>query len=188
MVAALGVYAGFLYISYEILVMPGLYVHQWNVKLKYLSDILYVSILDSHNHLLVLTSIKKVNTNYILYGNIIMLLKAGILLEWTHLFVPLGNRNTFWWICHVTLWANVMFYVACTIVENFSCSPREKIWNKMLTEGHCINNQAVIVSSGIINLGSDFLILALPQQIIWGLKISTRKRVGVCLIFATGVL
>ncbi|KAF2689792.1 hypothetical protein K458DRAFT_384427 [Lentithecium fluviatile CBS 122367] len=170
LLAALGVYGGFLFISFEIVVMPGLYVHQWNVRLKDLSLILY-----------------NVNNNYILYGVIIMLLKAGILLEWTRLFVPLGIHNAFWWTCHITLWVNVMFYIACTVVENFSCTPREKIWNKVMTEGHCVNNPALIMSSGIINLLSDVLIFTLPQKIIWGLHISNKKRVGICLIFATGV-
>jgi hypothetical protein len=129
-----------------------------------------------------------VNNNYILYGVIIMLLKAGILLEWTRLFVPLGIHNAFWWTCHVTLWVNVMFYIACTVVENFSCTPRKKIWDKVMTEGHCVNNPALIMSSGILNLLSDVLIFTIPQKIIWSLHISTRKRVGICLIFATGVL
>ncbi|KAF1977700.1 hypothetical protein BU23DRAFT_550379 [Bimuria novae-zelandiae CBS 107.79] len=167
-VVALGVYGGFLYISFQILFMPGLYVHQWNVQLKNLATIIF-----------------NVNNNYILYGVIIMFLKAAILLEWTHLFVPLGAHDGFWWTCHVTLWINIMFYVACTIVENFSCIPREKIWNKLI-DGHCVNNPALIMSSGILNLVSDTVIFALPQKMIWGLTISTKKRVGICLLFATG--
>ncbi|OAG04931.1 uncharacterized protein CC84DRAFT_1260216 [Paraphaeosphaeria sporulosa] len=167
-IVALGVTGGFLYISFRILLVPGLYVHQWNVQLKDLAMILF-----------------NVNNNYILYGIIIMLLKAAILLEWTHLFVPLGIRNGFWWTCHAILWANVMFYIACTVVENFSCAPREKIWNKLI-EGHCVNNPALIMSSGILNMVSDVVIFALPQKMIWSLHISTRKRVGICLLFATG--
>lgn len=38
-------YGGFLYISFQILLLPGLYVHQWNVQLKDLALILYVSTL-----------------------------------------------------------------------------------------------------------------------------------------------
>ena len=38
-------YGGFLYISFQILLLPGLYVHQWNVQLKDLALILYVSAL-----------------------------------------------------------------------------------------------------------------------------------------------
>ncbi|CAI6339282.1 unnamed protein product [Periconia digitata] len=167
--AALGAYGGFLYFSYEILSMAGLYVNQWDIRLKDLAGIIY-----------------NVNNSYLIYGNIIMLLKAGILFQWVHLFVPCNVRNRFWWICHMAIVANVLFYVACTIVENFSCTPREKIWNKMVP-GHCINNPALIMSSGILNLLSDILIFVLPQKLIWGLRISTRKRVGVVVIFATGV-
>ena len=46
--AALGVFGGFLYFSHRILLVPGLYVHQWNVRLKDLAIILFVSRLSNH--------------------------------------------------------------------------------------------------------------------------------------------
>lgn len=169
--AALGCYAGFLYFSYQILHMAGLYVHQWDVRLMHLTNIIF-----------------EVNNTYIVYGNVIMFLKAGILFQYIHLFAPVPSiHRTFRRICYATIIANVLFYVACTIVENFSCAPREKIWNK-LVPGHCINNPALIMSSGILNLVSDVLVFALPQRMVWGLRVNWRKRVGVAMVFGVGVL
>ena len=117
-----------------------------------------------------------------------MFLKAGILFQYMHLFAPLPSIHpTFRHICHATIVANVLFYVACTVVENFSCTPREKIWNK-LVPGHCINNAALIMSSGVLNLASDVLGVALPQRMVWGVRVSWGKRVGVALVFGVGVL
>lgn len=179
---------GFLYISIRIILVPGLYVHQWNIQLKDLATVLYVRRCKSAMYTQCVTDmLQNVNNNYILYGIIIMLLKAAILFEWIHLFVPLGIRNSFWWTCHITLWTNVMFYIACTVVENFSCVPREKIWNKLI-DGHCVNNPALIMSSGVLNLVSDVVIFALPQKMIWSLHISMRRRVGICVLFTTGAL
>lgn len=44
--AALACHGGFLYFSYEILHMAGLYVHQWDVRLRDLSKIIYVRLLE----------------------------------------------------------------------------------------------------------------------------------------------
>lgn len=117
------------------------------------------------------------NNNYILYGVTIILWKSAILIEWTHLFVPLGIHNGFWLTCHFTAWINVTFYIACTVFENLSCTPRGKIWKKLI-DGHCFNSPAPIMTSGILNVVSDLVIFALPQKMICSLTISTRKRVG----------
>ncbi|KAF2111376.1 hypothetical protein BDV96DRAFT_690295 [Lophiotrema nucula] len=137
--------------------LSGNVLHQWNVQLKDLSGILY-----------------DINAGTIIYGNVIMLLKVGILIEWIHIFVPRGLRNEFFWICHITIWTNVMFYVACTVVEIFGCTPREKIWKKLLPGGRCVNNYAVILASSVINFISGIIVLALPQRIIWMCSVGTQ--------------
>jgi hypothetical protein len=123
----------------------------------------------------------------ILYGNVIMLLKTGILLEWVKIFVPRGFKNSFWWICHALLGVNVLFYTACTIVEIFPCTPREKLW-KFTLEGKCMDVTKVNIVSASINFMSDFIILLLPQKLIWRLHMSTSKKTGIASIFAVGLL
>lgn len=116
-----------------------------------------------------------------------MLLKSAILLQWARTFVPKGFRNTFWWICHILLAINVLFYVACTLVEIFGCTPRRKLWTPGLP-GTCVDMTKVNIASAIVNFSSDLIILYLPQRIIWSLHMSTSKKLGVATLFAVGVL
>lgn len=116
-----------------------------------------------------------------------MLLKAGILLHWTHIFVPTGFRNAFWWTCHVTLWINVLFYTICTFIEIFGCSPRQKLWRPWV-QGKCLDMPKVIISSAFVNFFSDIIILLLPQMVIWKLHMSTAKKFGTAALFAIGIL
>ena len=132
---------------------------------------------------------KHVHLGSIFYGLTIMLLKAAILLDWVRIFVVRHQRNVMFWICHGLIWSNVLFYGIGTIVEIFQCTPREKIWNPLFEGGSCpIHMPAHMLASGIINLVSDITILVLPQKIIWKLRISTNKKVGVSLLFAIGIL
>ncbi|RYP57738.1 hypothetical protein DL770_010594 [Monosporascus sp. CRB-9-2] len=120
---------------------------------------------------------------------LIHILFTAILLDWLHIFVPLGQRNYMFWICHAMIWSNVIFYAVGTIVGLFQCIPREKVWNPLFEGGSCpINMHAHNRASGIINLVSDFCILALPQKVIWNMNMSRSKRLSVSVLFAIGIL
>src|SRR5262245_62007108 len=112
-----------------------------------------------------------------------MLLKAAILLEWIRLFVPLGQRNAFFWTCHAVMWVNFIFYTACTFLELFGCRPREKLWNRLMPEGKCINMNILVLASSAVNLPSDIIVLLLPQRRIWTLNLSPRKRLGISALY-----
>lgn len=116
-----------------------------------------------------------------------MLLKTAILLEWVRIFVPLGWKNSFWWACHIILIVNIIAYVIFTFVEIFGCTPRQKMWRPTLP-GKCLDINNINIASAIVNLVSDLIILVLPQKVIWGLKLSPRKKMGVAAVFAMGVL
>jgi hypothetical protein len=127
------------------------------------------------------------NVGSTIYGNVIMALKTGILLEWSKTFVPRGFKNSFWWTCHIVLAVNVVFYIICTFVEIFGCEPREKLW-KLTLPGKCIDMTRINITSASVNFVSDVIILLLPQKIIWGLHMSVSKKLGVAAIFAVGLL
>jgi hypothetical protein len=116
-----------------------------------------------------------------------MLLKTGILIEWARIFVPLGSRNLFWWTCYTVMVVNVLFYVACTIVEIFACNPRQKSWDSLLP-GTCLDVAKVNIVTACLNFVSDLVILVLPQKVIWSLHMTTSKKLAIGGLFAMGVL
>lgn len=122
-----------------------------------------------------------------MYSFTIMLLKAAILLEWVRIFVPTGTRNSFYWICHLLIWINVLFYVAIIIAVNLACTPYQKNWDLCLP-GHCIRTEHANMASAMINFVFDLIIPILPQRGIWRLQMSKQKKLGVSIVFAIGLM
>ncbi|KAI1380116.1 hypothetical protein F4677DRAFT_251415 [Hypoxylon crocopeplum] len=172
MVIAFGCYLTDIYFGYRLQQSPGAFVHQWDVRLKDMPDILYPLFLSAS-----------------FYIGVVLTIKAAILLEWVRIFIPYGIRNRFFWLCYGVLGINTVFYIITLFVMNFACVPVEKNWNPLYVGGTCaINTQAVNIASAVLNLCSDIFILLLPQRIIWGLKMSKKTKTGVSIIFAIGII
>jgi hypothetical protein len=86
--------------------------------------------------LFLLTSSQLQYTELIIWGIIILILKITILLQYLCIFVPNGTRGLIFWTCHAVLWFNVTYYVVWTLLELFSCQPREKFWDHTIMRGH----------------------------------------------------
>ena len=81
-----------------------------------------------------------------------------------------------------------IFYLVDTVFEIVMCTPRERIWNPLLTPGHCFNNNLAEKATGIFNILSDFVILCLPMPSLWRLQMPRRRKILAVTIFATGLL
>lgn len=120
----------------------------------------------------------------------VVTLKVAILLEWKNIFVPHGTRNFVFWAIHAMIWSCIFFYLSTIIAFNVACTPYEAFWNKLI-EGNCdrVNPGFIDMSTGaIVNFVTDVVILLLPQRAIWRLNMSTRKKVGVSVVFSVGLL
>ena len=53
---------------------------------------------------------------------------------------------------------------------------------------YCIDPNAYYVSTSVFNVALDFWILVLPFHIVWSLRLSNRRKVGVTVIFLLGGL
>jgi predicted secreted protein len=80
-----------------------------------------------------------------------------------------------------------MFYLAVFWTTLFQCSPREKICNPS-REGKCIGGVGLIVWTAIFNIVSDVVLLVLPVRSIVRMQLSANNKVGIILLFATGLL
>lgn len=88
---------------------------------------------------------------------------------------------------HLLLWANCIFYTVGFFVEIFQCTPRTKVWD-VSVPGHCIDQRAAEVASAAINTFSDFAILFLPIDTVWGLNMEKKKKMGILVILGAGLL
>ncbi|TRX89573.1 hypothetical protein FHL15_009482 [Xylaria flabelliformis] len=169
-------FAGFaLYVAlqgcvFSLIAQFGLFVHQWDIRVKDLAGIFYLAHVASE-----------------LYAVCIVLIKSAILLEWVRIFVPRATRGAFYWICHILLWTNVVFYTVILISANLSCTPFARIWDKTLPGNCSTDNNAYDVATASFNFVSDVLIFLLPQRMIWRLHLKTKKKIGIAFIFAIGI-
>lgn len=114
-------------------------------------------------------------------------IKTAILVEWKNIFVPRGVRNSFYWTCLAMMVFNILYYSAGIIAANLACFPYRAIWDITIS-GKCINSKGLISSGAGLNLVSDLVILLFPQRVIWSLNISIKKKIGVSVAFAVGLL
>ncbi|KAG8157532.1 hypothetical protein KVR01_012574 [Diaporthe batatas] len=171
LVSAFGLYSGFLYLCYEIAIFPGFLVHAWNVRLRDMVDFAWRLHLASN-----------------FYGLTLLCLKLAILIDWLHLFNPRMQRNTMFWTILVLLIVNTIYYISAFFLDRFRCNPVEKTWNPLYVGGSCpIDANALNIVSSLLNLISDFIILLLPQWVIWRLNLSKPKKMGASLLFVIGI-
>jgi hypothetical protein len=124
-----------------------------------------------------------------IYMVTILPIKIAILLEWVRIFAPKGSHNMVFWTSHILIWANVCFYLAIIIALNSACSPYEYNWDKLIS-GICdrVDTTKTNLSASVFNLISDLMILLIPQRTIWKLQMAKRRKYGVSVIFAVGLL
>ncbi|KAI1325532.1 hypothetical protein F5Y16DRAFT_401249 [Xylariaceae sp. FL0255] len=169
--AVLATYIGCIYCNVWMMEVSGLFIHQWNVRLKVLPTILYTLHIGSN-----LTAIT------------ILVLKGAILREWIRIFVPYGTRNSFFWTSTAVLVMHTLFHSSWIIAENLACTPHKKIWDPLISSGHCINVKGLYIPAAAVNLFADIIVLLLPQKVIWSLQMSRKTKIGVSLIFTIGFL
>lgn len=81
-----------------------------------------------------------------------------------------------------------IYYVVSAFITIFACSSREAIWNPLIADAQCIDNNTVVLITCLFNIVSDIIILILPARAVWKLRIPTRKKVGIVLLFVIGLL
>ncbi|KAL8960400.1 MAG: hypothetical protein Q9193_002886 [Seirophora villosa] len=146
----------------------GLGRHQWDISLLDFTEL---------NPLLMVADVG--------YCVVILLAKLPILLQYIRIFIP-SRSGTIYLATHTLIWTNLLFYIAFAFAVIFQCTPRAKIWNHDVS-GSCINVQALFLVGGSWNALSDFAILILPVAPIWRLQVSPRKKIGISLVFGTGL-
>lgn len=123
-----------------------------------------------------------------MYGLTILILKFSVLLQYRRIFVPAKKTNYMYWGTHALTGLIFVYYILVTFFEIFECNPRAKAWNPLIQGGHCFDSMAIIVSAGYFNAITDFLILLLPQGVIWRLQMPLKRKIAISGIFLVGLL
>ncbi|KAI1414128.1 hypothetical protein F5Y13DRAFT_179104 [Hypoxylon sp. FL1857] len=169
-VVAYGTYIAWTVFSLLLSKTPGYFVHQWDLHLRDMIDTVFY-----------------IHYAGVFYSITLPLIKISILTEWTRMLVPRGTRNAFLWICYGVIASQVMAMIAIVFALCFVCIPYQKIWDLTLP-GHCINKLHVDIGAATVHMCTDIVMLFLPQKVIWSLRMSFRKKLGVSIFFSLGIL
>ncbi|KAH8594969.1 putative integral membrane protein PTH11 [Bisporella sp. PMI_857] len=149
----------------------GLTRDLWNIRAIDMPHILYLC-----------------NVFQVIYPPAMGAAKYFICIQLKRIFCPQGLvRGAVWWALQILIGATFIYYVSCFFTFMFQCVPREKIWNPNI-DGRCIDNQAGVLSAGLINLLLDLGLLIVPIWAIWHLQMPLNRKLGAITIFAVGIL
>lgn len=166
-------------------------VHQWNVQVKTMIKTLFVGAIPWSWRAWKLHWAKTrqyINVAWIIFGITIALLQVSLLLQYLQIFAPVRNNSLVVRLTYLAIWSTSIFHLITAFIMIFPCNPREKFWNMLITDGHCLDVDVVNIASSVINCVCDFVILLLPQGIIWKLQMPFRRKLGISAIFLVGLL
>ncbi|KAL8781985.1 MAG: hypothetical protein Q9213_005750 [Squamulea squamosa] len=103
------------------------------------------------------------------------------------LYRVFGVNRRFRWALYFVVGLWTVYFVIHTPIVIFQCIPVQKAWHPKM-KGHCLDLIKLGVSSGYINIVHDFLILVLPIPMVWSLQLSSKMKLAISGIFATGTL
>ncbi|KAI1753927.1 hypothetical protein F4782DRAFT_494443 [Xylaria castorea] len=116
--------------------------------------------------------------------------KAAILLEWKRIFVPrgAGASNWFYWAAWAIIAFNTASYFAAFFVVLLANRPLAFNWDLLIPGGSSpLNRKTLDLFCLGVNLTVDLATFLLPQPIIWRLKLSRARRIGLSLMFSLGL-
>ncbi|PVH93391.1 hypothetical protein DM02DRAFT_662000 [Periconia macrospinosa] len=87
------------------------------------------------------------------------------------------------------IWTFLVFAsgIASSIVSMTYCIPWEKLWIPT-HPGYCVDIKAFFTASSALNMVLDIVIFILPIPLLWALKLPTRQRLCLVVVFALGLI
>jgi hypothetical protein len=123
-----------------------------------------------------------------LYVSIMNGIKVSIVLLYLRLF-PAGVTKWFTRTCYLLIGMLVTSALAINLSTAVACSPVDYYWLRWDGEhqGSCVNTTAQIFAGAGLNIFFDLAVFFVPLQLLMSLKISTYKKIGLCLTFTVGL-
>ncbi|KAI0108737.1 hypothetical protein F4776DRAFT_643591 [Hypoxylon sp. NC0597] len=137
-------------------------------------------------HILFVTNLRMVQILNIAdehtYAYTMAFIKLSILRLYGSIFVSQRFNYCLWVIAAVMIaWA-----ISCGLASVLQCMPISHTWDPLMREDSCINYGVSLLVSGVINIVTDFAILAIPIPMVLRLQISKQKKWLLIFTFAMG--
>lgn len=119
----------------------------------------------------------------VLYNPILALVKSSVLIFLLRLG---GHRRSIRWSIYALNTFNLaqMFSIFITVI--FQTIPIRAYWDKSIKPQREIDSPLFYVSTAIITIITDFLVLLIPFWVFLGLKMRVAAKVGLIVVFLVG--
>jgi hypothetical protein len=114
-----------------------------------------------------------------------MITKLSILVLYYRLFPLLWFKRVIYALAALVL----AYGIPQIFVDIFQCVPLKAKWDPVAAmTAYCIDYVKLIIVCGIINIITDFMILALPIPVLWSLHVSHHRKLVLSAMFLLGGL
>ncbi|OAG05885.1 uncharacterized protein CC84DRAFT_1090992, partial [Paraphaeosphaeria sporulosa] len=123
---------------------------------------------------------------YFVWSTSVTCIKLSILLGYHDFFFVIT-----WFVrcVYVVKGLTVLLFLANIIGLLAGCSPIQYNWDTSIPGGHCgITRSQSFYLSGALNLALDIIIVVLPLPVIWTLRVSGLRKLGISLMFSLGAM
>lgn len=111
-------------------------------------------------------------------------IRASVILLYTHIFPASRFKMT----CYGVLALNLSFAIGTVIAKCLICLPISSAWDFTGKSGACGSKTTLLVlSTAIINMVQDVIVVALPMPMLWRLQLARSKKLELSLIFGVGI-
>lgn len=90
-------------------------------------------------------------------------------------------------VCWLTSIFNLSEMIAVFLVVIFQCKPIASFWNPELGQD-CINQQDFAISTALLTIVTDVVVVALPFYVFLGLQMSKKKKAALIVVFSMGLM
>ena len=109
--------------------------------------------------------------------------KISILSLYTSLF----PSRRFILLCYATMAVTSAYFLSVLLETFLLCQPVQFNWDKSIA-GTCEGQNTAYLVAGITNLLIDVFVVVMPMPMLFGLRMSLRKRLGVVGMFSLGAV
>lgn len=112
-----------------------------------------------------------------------MCIKSSVLLY----YLRFPSSRAFRVVTYCVLVVSVGYTFSGFLAFAYSCSPIASYWDETI-DGTCINRSAALLARAVFNVATDSCILLLPIWLLWPLRLSCARKVGVTAVMMAGGL
>ncbi|KAL8886254.1 MAG: hypothetical protein Q9215_006015 [Flavoplaca cf. flavocitrina] len=123
--------------------------------------------------------------NELVYASIVTCIKTSVLCLYLRIF---GVNKKFAIVFKCFIVAAVAWGIAVLLTTIFQCNPVRGAWDISVPRNQCFNLRTWLIATNVPNIVIDFGIICLPLPLVWKLKLSTERKIGLTGVFLLGTL